>query len=94
VSEKAKLDKHPKERGQELRHPTTTMAMRIDPEPEFCVLAEQLVDACDRVRCSPEEYIAGMRYVLGVVEVALQAAKEKFPPEPEAPPEEKSPIGW
>lgn len=65
-----------KERGQEKRKPTTSLRMSIGPDDKFAVLAQQLIEACDKVPCPQEDYIAGLRYIIGEVEIALQAAKE------------------
>jgi len=65
-----------RERGQDLRASTMTMRQTIGPEPAFEKLSLQLIEAADKVPCSLDDYIAGMRYILGEVEVAIQAAKE------------------
>jgi hypothetical protein len=65
-----------KERGQDKRKPTTTMRQSIGPSEAFEKLAQQLIEAADKIPCEMDEYIAGLRYVLGEVEVAIQAAKE------------------
>lgn len=52
------------------------LRQKIGPDEEFARLAQLLIEACDKVECSKEDYITGLRYVLGEVEVALQAAKE------------------
>jgi hypothetical protein len=65
-----------RERGQDLRKPTTTMRQAIGPDEAFEKLAGQLIESADKVPCSLDDYIAGLRYILGEVEVAIQAAKE------------------
>lgn len=45
-------------------------------EAAFERLARQLLSACDKVPCSKEAYIEGLRYILSEIEVSLQAAKE------------------
>lgn len=67
-----------RERGQDRRKPTMTMRQAIGPDEAFEKLASQLIEAADKVDCSLSDYIAGMRYILGEVEVALQAAKETW----------------
>jgi hypothetical protein len=65
-----------KERGQDRRASTMTMRQSIGPDAAFEKLASQLIEAADKVPCSLDDYIAGLRYILGEVEVSIQAAKE------------------
>lgn len=63
-------------RNQDARRGSTTLRQTIGPDEAFETLARQLIEAADKVKCSQEDYIAGLRYVLGEVEIAIQAAKE------------------
>lgn len=62
--------------GWAKRRGETTLRQTIGPDESFEKLAQQLIEACDKVECSKDDYIAGLRYILGEVEISLQAAKE------------------
>lgn len=79
----ARMRARERERGQDQRaapatriSSTFTMRQAIVADEAFEKLAQQLIEAADKVQCSVDDYIAGLRYILGEVEVALQAAKE------------------
>lgn len=72
----ARMRARERERGQDQRASTFTMRQAIGADEAFEKLAQQLIEAADKVQCSVDDYIAGLRYILGEVEVAIQAAKE------------------
>jgi hypothetical protein len=65
-----------KERGQDARRGSTTLRQTIGPDASFEKLAQQLIEAADKVPCEIDEYQSGLRYIIGEVEIALQASKE------------------
>lgn len=60
----------------ENRPSSATLRMTLGPDDAFAKLASQLLEAADKVECDQDDYVTGLRYILGEVEVALQAAKE------------------
>jgi hypothetical protein len=65
-----------RERGQDQRASTFTTRQAIGADEAFEKLAQQLIEAADKVKCSLDDYIAGLRYILSEIEVSIQAAKE------------------
>lgn len=59
------------------RPSSITTAASIGPPPAFVKLAGQLVEAAFKIPCSRDDRIAGLRFVLSEIEVALQAEKEE-----------------
>lgn len=66
--------------GSAARRPTretsTSLQMRLGPDEAFAKLAQQLIEAADKVECDVDTYQTGLRYIIGEVEIALQASKE------------------
>jgi len=66
-------------RNQEARKGSLLLRARIGPDEEFEKIAEQLTGACDKVKCSIDEYQSGLRFIIGELEICLQASKEMGP---------------
>lgn len=63
-------------RNQDGRKGSTALRMTLGPDEEFERIAREAISQADKVKCGMDEYITGLRYIIGEVEIALQAAKE------------------